>query len=45
VIAEFAPDDLHHMEGAELTDEDAWLKGAFVPTVRKPSASCPPAPP
>lgn len=41
VIAEFAPDDLHHMEGAELTDEDAWLKGAFTPTVRKPIGQLP----
>ena len=41
VIADLAPDDLHHLDGAELTDADAWLKGAFVPTVRKPVGRLP----
>jgi len=36
VIRDFAPDDLHHMEGAELTDANAWLVGAFTPTIRHP---------
>lgn len=41
VIAEFAPDDLHHLDGAQLTDADAWLKGSFVPTIRKPVGQLP----
>lgn len=41
VVADFAPDDLHHLDGAELTDEDAWLKGSFLPTVRKPVGRLP----
>ncbi|RTL54479.1 MAG: FAD-binding oxidoreductase [Rhodocyclaceae bacterium] len=36
VVAKYAPDDLHHMDQIELADADAWLKGSFVPTVRKP---------
>lgn len=36
VVSEYAPDDLHHMDDIELTDADAWLKGNFIPTVRKP---------
>ncbi|NML18665.1 styrene monooxygenase/indole monooxygenase family protein [Azohydromonas caseinilytica] len=41
VIAAFAPDDLHHLDGAQLTDANAWLKGSFVPTVRKPVGHLP----
>ncbi|WP_206199372.1 styrene monooxygenase/indole monooxygenase family protein [Parasulfuritortus cantonensis] len=41
VTAEFAPDDLHHFDDAKLTDTDAWLKGSFVPTIRKPVGQLP----
>lgn len=41
VFEHFAPDDLHHLEGAQLTDANAWLKGSFVPTVRKPVGHLP----
>ncbi len=41
VVAELAPDDLHHFDDATLTDDDAWLKGSFVPTVRKPVGQLP----
>lgn len=41
VIADFAPDDLHHLDNAQLTDADAWLKGSFVPTIRKPVGQLP----
>lgn len=36
VVREFAPDDAAYLEDARLTDANAWLKGAFTPTVRKP---------
>jgi len=41
VIAKFAPDDLYHLDNAQLTDADAWLKGSFVPTIRKPVGQLP----
>lgn len=41
VVSEFAPDDLPHLEGAELTDDEAWLKGAFTPIVRQPVGRLP----
>ncbi|QIL80782.1 hypothetical protein G7047_13360 [Diaphorobacter sp. HDW4A] len=36
VMRDYAPDDLPFFEGAQLTDENAWLKGAFTPTIRHP---------
>ncbi len=37
VIARFTPDDLERLDGAEITDPGAWLKGSFTPVVRKPA--------
>lgn len=36
VLREFAPDDAAHLDDARLTDPNAWLKGEFTPTVRRP---------
>ncbi len=41
VIREFSPDDAHHFEDVQLTDPNAWLKGAFTPTIRKPVGRLP----
>lgn len=41
VLREYAPDDAAHLEDAKLTDSNAWLKGAFTPTVRKPVGTLP----
>lgn len=41
VMRDYAPDDLPFFEGAQLTDSNAWLKGAFTPTVRHPVGTLP----
>ncbi|WP_132979473.1 styrene monooxygenase/indole monooxygenase family protein [Pigmentiphaga sp. D-2] len=41
VVQEFAPDDASYFDDARLTDPNAWLKGAFTPTVRKPVGRLP----
>lgn len=41
VIARFTPDDSHHVDDIEITDHNAWLKGSFVPTIRKPVGRLP----
>ncbi len=41
VLREYAPDDAAHLEDAKLTDPNAWLKGAFTPTIRKPVGTLP----
>ena len=41
VIRQLSPWDYEHVKDAVLTDELAWLKGGFAPTVRKPVAHLP----
>ncbi|WP_175719515.1 styrene monooxygenase/indole monooxygenase family protein [Burkholderia anthina] len=36
VLRDFAPEDASLLDDAQLTDPNAWLKGAFTPTVRHP---------
>ncbi|AYQ44166.1 alanine-phosphoribitol ligase [Burkholderia lata] len=36
VMRDFAPEDASLLDDAHLTDPNAWLKGAFTPTVRHP---------
>jgi 2-polyprenyl-6-methoxyphenol hydroxylase-like FAD-dependent oxidoreductase len=41
MIAEFTTEDYAHFENAQLTDENAWLVGQFVPTIRNPVGTLP----
>lgn len=41
IIKQYIPDDAHHIEGAELIDDRAWLNGSYVPIVRKPVGKLP----
>ncbi|OXI33594.1 hypothetical protein CFB84_38355 [Burkholderia aenigmatica] len=36
VMRDFAPEEAGLLDDAQLTDPNAWLKGAFTPTVRHP---------
>lgn len=38
VFQAFSPEEEFMLEGAEITDPNAWLKGSFTPTIRKPVA-------
>lgn len=41
VMRDFAPEDASLLDDAQLTDPNAWLKGAFTPTVRHPVGHLP----
>lgn len=41
VINTYTPDDIALLDEAEITDSNAWLKGSFTPTVRKPVGRLP----